>query len=264
MRNILFSLVVALLVISCAAPVQKSTLSLNYASHEVQSKTNEVKLALIKPKYSKNQLNKQMVAINQSTPFGAIMNKRMEEITPVDYRINQKFTTDMSVTLENSMYSDIETIIKSKGFRVISSSINEDEITYSQKQNIDLIIVPEFDISPSVLTSKPLKCTPMPVVGQSCSEEEGTLSLSGKIYLNFIEPMSREKILIKSVDISSLSGSGIIRTTSYIGYHEAEEALVTMLNASYPELMTRVARVIDTDEIQSTMSDVTRLKEKNK
>lgn len=265
MRKILFSMAVILLTISCAAPVQKSLLNLNYSTNETQAQTTDVKLALVKPKYSKNQsVARQAQAVQQTNAFAAIMNKRMEEMAPVDYRINQKFNGEIAVSLENSMFSDVEKMIKTKGFRVISSAISEDEITYSQKQNIDLIIVPEFDIAPNVSTTKPTKCTTMPVVGQTCTEAEGTITMSGKLYLNFIEPMSKEKILIKTVDVSSLSGSGIIKQQSYIGYHEAEEALINMINAGYPELMERVSRVIDPEEIQNTMSDVARLKEKNK
>lgn len=257
-------LVMVLLFVSCAAPVQKSFLNLNYQVQETQAEASDAKLALVKPKYSKTQnMSKQAQAINQSSPFAAIMNKRMEAMTPVDYRINQKFNSEITLGLENSMFSDVESIVKSKGFRIISSAINEDEITYSQKQNIDLIIVPEFDISPLLSVTKAQQCSYMPVVGQSCSPEEGVITLSGKMYLNFIEPMSREKMLIKTVDISSLSNSGLLAQASYVGYDEAEQALIDILNRAYPELMTRVAIVIDSDEINATMADVNKLKAKN-
>gem|GEM_PF-7083116 len=70
-------------------------------------------------------------------------------------------------------------------------------------------------------------------------------------------------MLIKTVDISSLSNSGLLAQASYVGYDEAEQALIDILNRAYPELMTRVAIVIDSDEINATMADVNKLKAKN-
>lgn len=256
LRKVIILMSITLLLSACGeVPLKPLNLSYNIPSNSVTQ--NDVKIALVKPKYNNIASSKQMPSISQSSPFGALLSKQMDKMLPVSYKINQKFNDDYAVSLENSMSSDIEGIVKSNGFHVVANAVSEDDITYAQKKSIDLIIEPVFDMAPVVKVTKEQSCNPY-----FCTDEEGIISLGGKIYLNFVEPMSKEKMLIKTVDISSLSGSGILQQVSYAGYSNAENAVVDLINGIYPVLMSKISNVIDKDEIMTTISDVKHLKQK--
>jgi len=256
LKNSLLLVALTLLLVGCGQP-QIKPISLMYSAPVESTSQNDVKIALVKPKYNNLTAAGKANMINNASPFGALLSSKMDKMMPVSFRINKKFNTEYAVQFENSMFHDLEKILQSKGFRIMTSAITEDDITYSQKKNLELIIVPNFDIAPVVSVTKEKSCN-----AYFCTAEEGSITLGGKIYLNFIEPMSKEKMLMKTIDITSVANSGVIQSTYYKGYVSAQNAFVDMVNTVYPILLDRINHIIDSEEILTTIADIRHLKAK--
>jgi hypothetical protein len=221
-----------------------TALDLNYTAAENLEK-KDVKVALIKPVYSASQAASQAAS---ASPYAGLMARML----PPDYKLKAKYNTDYVINLRNAMQTSMESILLSKGFNVAKTFDSADEVSYSYKKDIDLLIEPEFDFGPVIRNKR----TNIPVVGPV---DKGTIQMTGKIKIVFTEPMSRETILIKNIDISSL---GFANSIKYSDGKEAENSLVIMLNQMYPELMDKIKAVIHADEVMNSLEDVKRLKEK--
>jgi hypothetical protein len=230
------------LITGCAT--NYTPLDLNYTATENLEK-KDVKVALIKPVYSAGQQASQAVS---SSPYAGLMARML----PPDFKLKAKYNTDYVINLRNAMQTSMESILLSKGFNVAKTFDSVDEVSYSYKKDIDLLIEPEFDFGPVIRNKR----TNIPVVGPV---DKGTIQMTGKIKIVFTEPMSRETILIKNIDISSL---GFANSIEYSDGKEAENSLVIMLNQMYPELMDKIEGVIHADEVMNSLEDVKRLKEK--
>jgi hypothetical protein len=244
LQMLLFSLMV-ILVYSCAT-TKPNFLNLTYEPTTALQKELEIKVALVKPIYTFK--SKMQEAITTS-PFGALMEKAM----PADYKIKAKYNNDYVQRLRNAMLSDIEKILRAKGLKIVGNYENFDEITFSEKKNIDYVIMPEFDFGPVVRNQR--QC--LPVVG---CQDKGTIQVIGNLKLVFYEPLSKEKVIIKRVDLSSLGYSSVVE---YSGYEDADGKLIDLLNNIYPKLMNTIEKLIDVEEMENQMSNIRRLKEKN-
>ncbi|MBI3753039.1 MAG: hypothetical protein HY266_03205 [Deltaproteobacteria bacterium] len=244
--NRLLTIAIALLPLSCAAP-QQHMLSLSFNSSSANSSKTEIKVALVRAKYSGVAALQQQMA---QSPFGSLIEGNM----PADYQIKSKYNKDYVLTLQNSISTDLEKVISAKGMKVHRSFDSMDEISYSDKKNMDLIVQPEFDFGPIVTNKR--SCHP--VVG--CSDS-GTILFAGKLKLNFIEPLSKEIIITKTLDITSLGYNNSVRYESAEG---ADNQLIDLLNNIYPRLLAKVEIAIDTEEVKQSLRDIQHLKEKNK
>ncbi len=148
------------------------------------------------------------------------------------------------------MLTDMEKILESKGLKVVGGFDNFDEITYAQKKQIHYVVVPEFDFGPIIKNRR--EC--LPVIG---CRDKGTIQFIGGIKLVFYEPVSMEKIIIKRIDLSSLGYNSAIE---YSGYEDADKKLMALLNKIYSQIMERVEKVIDVDELEHNMESVKSLK----
>lgn len=162
--------------------------------------------------------------------------------------------------MENTFSNDIQKLLASKGLTVVQEVNNMDEITYSQKKSIDLIAVVSFDITPTLNITTPSTCHTYPVLGLVCTNEEGDIRLNGKVYVSLLEPMSKEKIIIKTIDISSIASSGGIVSFHYVGSDSALDSMYKLMNKDYPVLMSSMSKALDGEEIQANLKDIKDLK----
>ncbi len=244
-KGFLFVLLLVLAVISGCATHQMNMLNLSYTPDSHKPKT-DIKVAVVKPKYTAAHKVEQQFS---NSLFGSMMESKM----PPDFALKTKYNRDYSVRIEDAMKTDMEKILSAKGFSVSKSYDNTDEITYAEKKNISLIVEPEFDMSPIIRNEH--SC--LPVIG--CSDK-GSVSLTGSVKFVALEPMSKEKIVIKTVDLSSL---GMATAVDYVGTNNADDTLVNMLNSTYPLLLAKIDKIIDADEINQSLSDIQKLKQKS-
>ena len=251
MKGLRLYLVSAMLGVMLLAGCAHTPMNLAYQPVQKLHKAYNIKVAIVRPVYTGLQGA-------QGMDFSSIISNMMR---------NMNFTPDVSVPLEyrnkysifmaNSMTTDLDKIISSKGMIPYKTFNSYDEVSYRDKKNVDLILQPEFDFGP-MLTNHHTWVFPLFWPVKRLYWDHGTMLLGGKLRLVFSEPMSKEKILIKDIDISSL---GLDTTMSYCSKTDAENKLVNFINKIYPLLMTKVERVIDPDEIAASMSDIHHLKQ---
>lgn len=244
-KHVIFALSLAFLVLmySCASKQQQAFLNLSYTPKEkVQTKT-DIKIAVVKPVYSLTQKVMQSVT---TSPLSSLL----EQAMPADYKLKSKYYSDYVQRLRNAMTVDLEEIASAKGLIVVKTFDNFDEITFNEKKSIDYVLMPEFDFGPVVKNKR--QC--FPVVG--CIDK-GTIQMIGSFTLVFYEPMSREKIIIKKIDMSSLGYSSAIE---YSGFEDADNKLMELLNEIYAKLMSKVETLIDVEELKQNLKNVKQLK----
>ncbi|RMG69047.1 MAG: hypothetical protein D6710_09365 [Nitrospirae bacterium] len=239
---------VLVFVVSCTT-TQYATLNLAYnpSMETTHPQQEEVRIALLKPVYT-TAVQRAIQQLSLS-PFGSLM----EQAMPPDYRLKSKYNKEYVLRLQNAMLADLERIIADKGLKVYKSYTSLDEIPYSDKKNIDLVMLPEFDIAPIITNKRSV----IPVVG--VKRDEGVIQLAGRVKLTFLEPMSKEKIVIKNIDVTSL---GINNSVTYKSSKDADNQLITLLNETYPALMEKIDTLIDAQEIANSLKDIRHLKEK--
>jgi hypothetical protein len=112
------------------------------------------------------------------------------------------------------MANDIEELLIDRGFRLKGPYQSFDEMVFNDKKDADVAI--EIEINPTFSAAQGgwKMRTPFSLAKNPPSYYffEGSVSLIGKINITCYEPLSKEKLLVKSVDIPSVTN---ISLTTY-------------------------------------------------
>lgn len=151
-----------------------------------------------------------------------------------------------------SFATDLDKIIVAKGMTVTGNFDSLDLMTYPDKKNANLSLTPEF-----VVTQETHKGHAMLKRGKVVTPVE--VHLNGAVRLIMREPLSSEKIWIKSIPVDNLTEkSEIVQEAVFIGgdirggeitYNGAEDAVANMVKRLYPSMMDTVWRYLDVQEI---------------
>lgn len=152
-----------------------------------------------------------------------------------------------------SFSTDLDKIIVAKGMTVMGNFDTLDLMTYPDKKNTNLTLSPEF-----VITEETRKGQPFYKGGKIHTPV--TVRLSGQVRLIMREPLSSEKIWIKSIPVDSLEEKGEILSEAVytrdglmegdVTYNGAEDAVANMIKKLYPSMMDTVWRYLDVQEIK--------------
>ncbi|MGZ5009438.1 MAG: hypothetical protein ACXV74_00585 [Methylobacter sp.] len=168
------------------------------------------------------------------------------------------FVTDTQMSLKSrasinrvseAMQTDIEKIIISRGFTTAGSYPNIDEMTYSQKEHASLILKPTVNLD--LFTTG----------------TQGTVS--GTVTLELLEPMSREKVWIKRLDLTPITKNiklEFVQVQTPQGpnfvHVISTNSVIELMNAFYTQTMEKIWNHLDAQEINSLKSDTDKLKSK--
>lgn len=124
---------------------------------------------------------------------------------------------------------------------------------------IDFIVVVETDFHPEYKISYEGKCSKLlglPV----CASEQGEVLLGGQLKLTMIEPLTGEKMIVKSVDANSISNRRGITTSSYKSSNDAINGLINIFNTDYPIILDLLSTMIDNNELSVAVKDSKKIK----
>lgn len=151
-----------------------------------------------------------------------------------------------------SFATDLDKIIVAKGMTVTGNFDSLDLMTYPDKKNANLSLTPEF-----VVTQETHKGHPSLKGGKVVTPVE--VHLNGTVRLIMREPLSSEKIWIKTIPVDNLTESSeIVQEAEYTGngiipgniiYNGAEDSVANMIKKLYPSMMDTVWRYLDVQEI---------------
>lgn len=165
----------------------------------------------------------------------------------------------------------IEKILVTKGFNTLGPFDTIDEMTYSEKERSSLILAPTFDISMD-LQGLEAKQT------RRAFSQEGTVLVRGNVILAFLEPMTREKVWLKRLELEPFSApysytvrtrpvtpgeviaAGLMNRSVPQNQSTQSEAAVTTLNSFYQAAISKTWEHLDPREIKGLKGETDKLK----
>ncbi len=166
-------------------------------------------------------------------------------------------------------------ILSKKGFLTKGPFDTFDDITYSEKKQIYLTIIPKFEL---ILNKR--------VEESQCNteicRESGILQLGGSLQLKVIEPLTQQAILNKRINLSDLQieekyiydivnfnsktytsiyKAGWELQTPDVAKNNYDVAVTNVMNKFYKQAFEKIQRYISREELLDQESDVKKLKE---
>lgn len=158
---------------------------------------------------------------------------------------------------------DLEKTMIARGFNTVGPFVNIDEMTFTQKERAFVLFEPVFDTNLEFVAARP-------VAGLfGVQKTEGNVTTRGSVTLAFYEPLSREKVWLKRVELTPISEPYLMtrqvvdgKVLSYSS--NQSDAVVRSLNKFYTEAMGKIWSQIDPREISALQKDVDQLKAKKR
>lgn len=245
-----FSAVLLLFAISCSAPKQaaspvitKQTFTFDYTPREsAKLGSASMVLAFIRPNYASN----------------------------FSHSSNELFKG-----FKSGLSGDIEELIIAKGFSLKGPYASHDEMVFDDKKRIDMAIT--IEINPAFSNNEGVWADKyhMNLLSSGASyytyTYSGKMSLTGKINVAGVEPLTNEKIWSKSVSIPNVENIPIETSNAYYKRLTDSEllddpgvynALGKALQAQYAGIMDKIAAHFSVEELNSLKVQVKELKSK--
>lgn len=176
------------------------------------------------------------------------------------YKTNSKdmlwFTYPQFAGLENGIKSDLGDIIIAKGFSVRGPFGSYDLIPYSDKKNIDMLLVPQIELHIKIKDQKSeveniWAAPPVDILA-------GNVEVSGKVTVELREIATLVLMWAKSVPFEEFQFSYRVRNCPF--YNEKHRIVFDLkpiimtdvakgVESQYPEIMAAIASLIDAEEM---------------
>ncbi|MDD5475967.1 MAG: hypothetical protein PHU03_05585 [Syntrophales bacterium] len=176
------------------------------------------------------------------------------------YKTNSKdmpwFTYPQFADLENGIKSDLGEILIAKGFSVIGPFGSYDLIPYSDKKNIDMLLVPQVELhikikDPKSQVENIWAAPPVDIL-------TGNVEVSGKVTVELREIATLVLMWVKSVPFEEFEFSYRVRNSPFYNkkhgiVFDLKPIIITDVakgvESQYPEIMATIASLIDAEEV---------------
>lgn len=167
----------------------------------------------------------------------------------------------LSKKFVNAAQIDLEKVLLSKGFTISGSFRSYDEMTFSQKERSTLIMRPTVSYNIDLRSGG--------------FGKETIATVSGSVAIEFLEPLSKEKVWIKHFDLPETTQqvrTDLVRGPDGSLAHAANGGLLygltlnsatNLLNSFYATSFRRIWDQLDEREIVSLRSDANKLKSRS-
>ena len=243
MKKLVLLLPVILLLFGCAPKQPNAILQLQYHGTNASSAPRKAKIAILEASFTAND------------PYSKLMRSPLIQMaamhgsgTPLEVSLTSTYFTNYAGRLSKTLTSDLETILVEKGFSVYGKYDSYDAIPYAAKKDIDLLIVPTFDFAPVVRNN----VVNTPFIGLV---DKGDIQLVGRVELYVSEPLSRERLVTKKIDVAT-------SISNYSNTAEAHNALINLLNTTYPTILSKAAMLLDGEEVDGLIKHSHEIKSK--
>lgn len=200
-----------------SAPIERQNGQLDFEYNaETSSKSYSQTIAIVSPAFAENSDSR------------ATTNAYAAPASTADF--NERFYRGRySNRLEDAMTSGFQELITKKGFKFVGPYRNFDEITYTDKQNTYLAIIPDIDLRFEKLASNP-SCS-----GARCVEE-GQFEVSGDFSFKLVEPLTQQTFLTKRISLSDLRIVKDYRSISDNPGHNKNDLVGMAVTAAFQQL----------------------------
>jgi hypothetical protein len=199
------------------------------------------------------------IAIIKPLPSGSFL---IEDTNPQGVSMGNPGTTRVRMYVDEMLkaaQTDIDKILIAKGFTTVGVYPAIDEMTFSEKERSTLILLPRIEVDWELARSQ----------GSLFSVDQ-TATVRGNVVLEFLEPLSREKVWLKRLELTPFTKTvRTERSRQYdpndpYGYRQhntvGQAAMIEILNEFYPAAMKKIWDHLDAKEIQLLRKDADKLK----
>lgn len=180
----------------------------------------------------------------------------------------QSSRTELFQNLRKSLGADIEELIISNGFSLKGPYEALDEMIFEDKKRTEMLI--QIEIAPAFTAVQGnWRDSYNPLLNTHNYSYSGKASLVGKITLTGKEPLTNEKIWVKSVSIPNIENIAIATTGRYARPLDEIEiledpgvynAIGNALQSQYKGIMEKIAIHFNSEEFNSLKSQIKELK----
>lgn len=159
---------------------------------------------------------------------------------------------------EQALESDIQSILIAKGMKVKGPYDDFDMMTYPDKKRSNLALIPKVILNISENYHQNER-RPLSIGGGEFIKIKGTLSVDGFIEFSLVEPISQQKVWIKRINMPEVQETidvNLMTTDNQGNLNQfnrnrdnRHEALVNMLNTSYPMILDNFWKYLNPEEI---------------
>ncbi len=229
-------------------------------------------LMLIASTPSKEATNTRTVTFDY-TPTSAVKSGSAQTLIGLvrpNYAETFKYNSeDIYRRFRTSLGADVEELIIAKGFTIRGPYESRDEMLFNDKKEADIMMVIDVDpqfANPQGRWSQHSSILDAKNVSYSY---KGTVSLTGKINLSGMEPLSGEKLWSKSVLIPT---ENLVISTrdrylsqsvdAIMGDPNVQQAVGEALERAYKSIMGKLSSQLDPEEFRSLKPQIKELKAK--
>ncbi len=261
---VLLLLVATMLVVSCAPKVRKAVgnIDLSYSCQENKAEKSNLVIALV----SSNLITKK---ITQTQPQSIIPGFPMgrNQFAPLDVNFNNRFRSNYSKQVSTAFNNSFQESITRKGFNLTGPFGTFDDMTYPEKKKAYMALISTLDINfNKKVTSK--DSNPITKVVR----ETGVIQIEGEMRTDFIEPMTKERLLSKRINLYDFNikkeyiyefvppNSGLIKVPTKEIVDTTDKALADAINEFYAKASEKICKYNSREEILSFQKQVKELK----
>lgn len=257
----------------CAPKVSREVgqLNLQYNSPEQQTVKSDKLIAIVSPevlKPQKNNAQAQSQGAGNNPFLAAILQQQMMNSGGLSFstQYDQNYESQVRTAIGNGILD----LLTKKGFNLAGPYGTFDDMTYGDKKKAYLAIVPVLNIqfAEKITKTDNTAFTHIQTV-------EGVVSIGGELLVNLIEPMTKELIMSKRINLSDFNinkpfikqakvgSSGLMFDAVAAGNKlsdNSDKALTEAINEFYTLAMSKIDKMISAEEIISYNQSVSELK----
>ena len=186
----------------------------------------------------------------------------------VQFSALTSYRENHEMQLQAAMQSALSEMISKRGFTATGPFKSTEEIPYTDRKHIYLIILPKFNLKIDQHS------TEKSCIHGICTDT-GVITLSGNLLLRFIEPLTEQTLLTKQIDLNEpgirkdyihqypqLTRKAVMQGLMYSDSElnslvdNANKQLVDAINEFYQEGMTKMDALISAQELLSHEDDL--------
>lgn len=268
------ALVVLGAMMGCAPKVSREIgqLNLQYNAPEQQGTKSNTLIALVSPEVLKSQNNGQAQSQgNANNPLlAAMMQQQMLNSGGLSTNFNGVYEQSYAGQVRTAIGNGIQDMLSKKGFNLGGPYATFDDMAYGDKKKAYLALVPVLNLQIVNKVTKEDKTGFTHI-----HTTEGVVSIGGEVLINLIEPMTKERIMSKRINLSDfnisrsyikqakIGSSGLMFDAIASGSEltdNSDKALIEVINEFYTLAMAKIDKMISTEEIASYSKSVDELK----
>jgi neuraminyllactose-binding hemagglutinin len=172
--------------------------------------------------------------------------------------------------VKEAIGTGVQELLTKKGFNLVGPFSNFDDMAYGEKKKAYIALVPVLNlvIDQKITKQDTTHFTHIRTI-------EGVVSVGGELVINLIEPLTKERIMSKRINLSDLKISENFIRQAKVGSSgmlfdaiastndltdNSDKALSEAVNKFYTGAMAKIDRMISVEEIESFNASVQELK----